>query len=195
MSLDLNPAYDLIWADFEFTGLNPDVDLLLEVGFVATTSLFETIGEMSLFVSQDIDHVEARIEANPWWDQRADHKELMLRGVLESEVEVASLDNAVSEFIMRHYPNKLGEVVLAGNTIDNDRRWTRRYMPESLKLLHYRQFEVGTLKILARNLANFEFVKEERHRSLDDIYESIEEAKATLTAITTVSTKTSNFSA
>jgi oligoribonuclease len=71
--------------------------------------------------------------------------------------------------------------VLAGNSIHQDRRFVRKYMPVLEKRLHYRMVDVSTIKELARRwfpaIASKQPQKKETHRALDDIRESIDELR------------------
>ena len=71
--------------------------------------------------------------------------------------------------------------MLAGNSIHQDRRFIRRYMPALEKRLHYRMVDVSTIKELGRRwfpqLVARQPPKKETHRALDDIRESIDELR------------------
>src|SRR5262249_2678147 len=83
---------------------------------------------------------------------------------------------ATVAFINAHVPAK-ERPVLAGNSIHQDRRFVRRYMPVLEKRLHYRMVDVSTIKELARRwfpaIVAKQKQKKETHRALDDIRESI----------------------
>ena len=71
--------------------------------------------------------------------------------------------------------------MLAGNSIHQDRRFIRRYMPRLDARLHYRMVDVSTIKELARRwypqVIAKQPPKKDTHRALDDIRESIEELR------------------
>ncbi|MGB1459013.1 MAG: oligoribonuclease, partial [Candidatus Thalassarchaeaceae archaeon] len=79
------------------------------------------------------------------------------------------------EFLKQHCSP--GQSPLCGNTIGQDRRFLRRYMPELHDFFHYRSVDVTSIKILARawypDVKNWR--KDSGHRALDDIRGSIEE--------------------
>ena len=84
-------------------------------------------------------------------------------------------EEATLEFLREHCI--AGRSPLCGNTIGQDRRFLRRYMPELHDFFHYRSIDVTSIKILAR--AWYPEVdkwrKNSGHRALDDIRGSIEE--------------------
>jgi oligoribonuclease len=71
--------------------------------------------------------------------------------------------------------------VLAGNSIHQDRRFIRHYMPALEKRLHYRMVDVSTIKELARRwypqVIARQPAKHDSHRALDDVRESIDELR------------------
>ncbi len=66
-------------------------------------------------------------------------------------------------------------MVLAGNSIGNDRRFIARYLPELEKRLHYRMVDVSSFKEVFRERYGIQFQKGNNHRAIDDIHESIRE--------------------
>ena len=68
---------------------------------------------------------------------------------------------------------------LCGNSIGQDRRFLFEYMPKLSAFLHYRNVDVSSLKELAARWYPElpEFRKNNNHRALDDIRESIEELR------------------
>ena len=82
-------------------------------------------------------------------------------------------DGAI-EFLDKNFGK---EVILAGNSIHQDRKFIEREMPELNKRLHYRMLDVSAWKVYFENALNKKFMKREEHRALDDIEGSIEELK------------------
>ena len=74
----------------------------------------------------------------------------------------------------KHY-SQGDRVVLAGNSVGNDRRFVDKYMPEVAKRLHYRLIDVSSFKEIFRERYNLAFPKGNAHRAVDDIFESIRE--------------------
>jgi oligoribonuclease len=70
--------------------------------------------------------------------------------------------------------------LLCGNSIWKDRQFLERYMPELAGYFHYRMVDVSSIKELVRRWydGNCDFPKkQESHRALDDIRESIAELR------------------
>ena len=67
---------------------------------------------------------------------------------------------------------------MCGNSIWQDRRFIRKYMPDLDSYLHYRMIDVSTIKELVKRWFGVEFEKtQHNHRALEDIIQSIEELK------------------
>ena len=70
---------------------------------------------------------------------------------------------------------------LAGNSVGTDKTFLLRYMPEVMKLLHYRIIDVSSLKELAKRWYPRVYyaspIKQGGHRALADILESIDEMR------------------
>ena len=69
---------------------------------------------------------------------------------------------------------------MAGNSIHWDRLFIRKYWPKLETRLHYQMLDVTAFKLIVQARSGFEFAKQETHRALDDIYESIAELKELL---------------
>jgi oligoribonuclease len=70
---------------------------------------------------------------------------------------------------------------MCGNSIGVDRRFLDRQLPELDAYLHYRSIDVSSLKELCRRWYPAEYKgrpgKNETHRALDDVRESIAELR------------------
>ena len=88
------------------------------------------------------------------------------------EAEAQTLD-----FSERHTPRHIAAV---RNTIWQDRRFLIKYMPEVAAFLHYRIIDVSSIKELAfrwRPELISQMHKNNAHRALEDIRESINELR------------------
>ena len=69
------------------------------------------------------------------------------------------------------------EVILAGNSIHQDRKFIDREWPRLAAKLHYRMLDVSAWKVYFEGAMGKKFMKREAHRALDDIQGSIDELK------------------
>jgi oligoribonuclease len=68
-------------------------------------------------------------------------------------------------------------VIIAGNSIAQDRKFIDKYMPNLASRLHYRMLDVSSFKIIFEYCYRKKFHKKQTHRALADIEESIDELK------------------
>ena len=68
-------------------------------------------------------------------------------------------------------------MILAGNSIHQDRKFIDLEMKNLARKLHYRMLDVSAWKVYFENAMQMKFEKKEAHRALDDIIGSIEELK------------------
>src|SRR6266568_89828 len=166
---------NLVWLDMEMTGLNPDIDRIIEVAIVVTDPALNVVAEAPVLVVHQPNEV---LEAMDEWN-RSTHA----RSGLIGKVKISPLDEAAAEdqmlaFVAQSVPKQTSP--MCGNSICQDRRFLARHMPRLEAYFHYRNLDVSTLKELARrwkpDVAKG-LVKQGKHEALADIYESIEELK------------------
>ena len=166
---DLN----LIWIDCEMTGLDPEVDRLLEVAIVATSPDLARRVEGPVLVIHQSDEQLARMDA---WNQSTHGKTGLTEKVRASRVNEEQAQEQLIAF-MGQYVSK-GASPMCGNTIGQDRRFLCKYMPRLEAFFHYRGIDVSTLKELARRWrpqVMETFKKQQSHTALADVHESIDE--------------------
>jgi oligoribonuclease len=158
------------------TGLNPELDCLVEVAVVITNSNLEILDPGFDVV------IKPRAES---WDNMNDfvrnmHTESGLINDVENGVDLAEAENQILDYIKKFVPNAK-EAPLAGNTIGTDRMFLNKYMPALDQHLHYRNIDVSSIKELSRRWyprVYFQLPKKEGgHRALADILESIQELR------------------
>ncbi len=167
---------NLVWIDCEMTGLNPEIDCLVEVAVVITNSELEIL-DAGLNVV-----IKPRAES---WSQMNDfvrqmHTQSGLVEDVENGIELAEAEKLILDYIKKFVPNEK-EAPLAGNSIGTDRMFLNRYMPNLDKYLHYRNIDVSSIKELTRRWfprVYFQLPKKDGgHRALADILESIQELR------------------
>ena len=167
----------LVWIDMEMTGLEPDKERIIEMATSLTDGQLVEIAEGPAIVIKQDDGVLAAMDE---WNTKHHHASGLVERVKASTITDADAEAQTLAFINAHVGAK-ERPVLAGNSIHQDRRFIRRYMPTLEKRLHYRMVDVSTIKELARRwfpqICNKQPQKNETHRALDDIRESIEELR------------------
>ncbi len=87
-----------------------------------------------------------------------------------------TVENQLLEFVDEHFaPDE--RVLLAGNSIHQDRKFIENEWPRLNAKLHYRMLDVSAWKIVFEGRYKKKFAKPESHRALEDIQGSIQELK------------------
>jgi len=166
----------LLWIDLEMTGLSPEKDRILEVAAIATGWKLEPKAEMTAVVKVDEKLMKERM-VGEFWEKNAKSRDALFEQNARGE-DVAEVEKKLIEFLDKNFGK---EVILAGNSIHQDRKFIEREMPKLNERLHYRMLDVSAWKVYFENAKNKKFLKKEEHRALDDIKGSIEELKWYLT--------------
>ena len=164
----------LVWIDCEMTGLDINIDELVEVAVVITDyDLVPVDDGFSIVIKPDksaFDNMSEFVTAM--------HTESGLINELEGGVTVAEAEYEVLEYILKYVPEHQS-APLAGNTIGTDRAFLAKYMTRVDAHLHYRSVDVSSIKELARRWFPRAYyqapAKNGGHRALADILESIRE--------------------
>lgn len=167
----------LVWLDMEMTGLDPERERIIEVAMILTDGQLAEIATGPELVIHQPDEILAAMDD---WNKKHHGGSGLTERVRTSTIDDAAAEAQLVAFIDAHVPAK-ERPVLAGNSIHQDRRFVRRYMPALDRRLHYRMVDVSTIKELARRwypaVIARQPAKKETHRALDDIRESIEELR------------------
>ena len=165
---------NMVWIDLEMTGLDPSRDVIIEAAVLITDSQLEIIASGPDIAIQ---RSEAELSVMNAWNRRTHHQSGLVKRVRASDVTIEAAEEQILEFV-REWTVE-GQAPLCGNSVHQDRRFLYGEMPKLIDWLNYRIVDVSTVKELAtRWYPEMEpFAKQERHRALDDIRESIDELR------------------
>lgn len=166
---DLN----LVWLDCEMTGLDPEVDRIIEIAVVVTGPNLDSRLEGPVLVIHQSDEQLDRMDA---WNKGTHGRTGLTEKVRVSTLTEQDAENTLIEFLAKYVPKK--SVPLCGNSIGQDRRFLAKYMPKLEAFFHYRNVDVSTLKELSKRWrpdVYKGFKKQQRHTALADVHESIDE--------------------
>ena len=164
---------NLIWIDLEMTGLDPEVDRIIEIATLVTDANLNILAEGPVIAVHQSDEQLALMDG---WNVRTHTGSGLVDRVKASTIDDATAAQKTIEFLQQWVP--AGVSPICGNSVGQDRRFLFRYMPELEQYFHYRYLDVSTLKELARRwkpeiLPGFK--KQGTHQALDDIRESVAE--------------------
>ena len=164
----------LVWIDCEMTGLDLDVDELVEIAVVITDFELRLIDPGFQVVIKPSEAALANM--NDFVTNM--HVTSGLMEEIPSGISLADAEEQTLAYIRRFVPMER-KAPLAGNTIGTDRMFLAKYMPRIDQHLHYRNVDVSSIKELSRRWYPRVFfqapAKDGGHRALADILESIRE--------------------
>lgn len=167
----------------EMTGLDVEKEVVIEVAAIITGATskdnwLDPLDQYHAVVKQPSHYLEAMDDWN-----RSHHKESGLVDLIPSGKEPFAVEQELIALIDKHFTPK-DRVILAGNSIGQDRLFINKYFKKFAERLHYRMLDVSSLKILFNNFYQISYSKKEsRHRALGDIQESINELKKYLSFV------------
>jgi oligoribonuclease len=164
----------LVWIDCEMTGLDLEVDELVEIAVVITDFELKPVDEgIDIVIKPDASALEHMSDF-----VRDMHTTSGLIEEIPGGVSLAEAEYEAMEYILKHVPGEQ-KAPLAGNTIGTDRMFLAKFMPRLDAHLHYRNVDVSSIKELARRWYPRVYfnapTKNGGHRALADILESIRE--------------------
>lgn len=164
----------IVWIDCEMTGLNPDIDEIVEVAVIVTNYDLEPLDSgFQIVIKPSAASLE---QMNDF--VTAMHTTSGLITELDGGVSISEAQAQILQYIQKFVAQPRTAVV-GGNSIGTDRTFINRYLPEVDAFLHYRSIDVSSIKELSRRWfprAYFQSPdKNGGHRALADILESIRE--------------------
>jgi oligoribonuclease len=176
-SLKKKKPTKLLWMDLEMTGLMPETEVITEIAALVTDFTLEVSKEYEAVVHYEANDLKARFdrEENGFWNSMPEERDKLLKSCSESKQSLEDIENDLIALCKKYFKDE--PVIIAGNSIRVDRIFIDKYMPRFAALLHYRMFDVSTFKIWIEGNGHQPRIKQERHRALYDIHESIEELK------------------
>lgn len=165
----------LIWIDLEMTGLNPEVDRIIEIATIVTDSYLNIVAEGPNLAVKQSDQLLAGMDA---WNTKHHTDSGLIARVKASPLSEAAAEIQTLAFLSQYVDARVSPI--CGNSVWQDRRFLNRYMPGLEAFFHYRMIDVSSIKELARRWAKPLYEahkKESKHLALDDVRDSIEELK------------------
>lgn len=162
----------ILWVDLEMTGLDPVRDRILEVGAIVTDWNFTEIATYEAVQKVEDNRIQQRM-VGPFWDEFS-----AVRAALIDQNKYGKDPRVVEDGLLAFIDEHIGGdglVLLAGNSIHQDRKFIDHEWKRVSKRLHYRMLDVSAWKVVFEGKYKKRFAKPEGHRAIDDIRGSIQE--------------------
>lgn len=167
---------NLIWIDLEMTGLEVNHDQILEIAVVVTDKNLALLAEgPSVVIHQSQEVLDTMNE----WSKKQHAISGLTEAVQKSVISLNDAESMICDFL-KNYCVK-GQGILCGNSVWQDKAFIQRYMPKLDAFFHYKIVDVSSIKELVirwyPNSPYSDIKKQDKHRALPDVYESIEVLK------------------
>lgn len=164
----------LLWMDLEMTGLDPVEDRILEVAVIVTDWDLKEIASYSAVKKVGPSLMKSRMVGD-FWAKFPEVREALIAQNLGGK-NGRTVENELLEFLSKHFEAD-ERIILAGNSIHQDRKFIDNEWTRLSARLHYRMLDVSAWKVVFEGKYKKKFAKPEAHRALEDIRGSIQELK------------------
>lgn len=175
---------NLFWLDMEMSGLDVNKEVIIEVACIVTDMNFRELDCFETVVKQPQSYLD---NMDAW--NKEHHGKSGLTAKVPTGMDPDMVEHKLIDMIDKHFPLSKTDLkkrpIMAGNSIMQDRLFIDKYMKALSARLHYRMVDVSSFKIVMTNKFEIEYRKQNSHRALDDIRESIGELRYYLDHIQT----------
>lgn len=180
------PKY--LWLDLETTGLDPREHDILEFAVIVTGADLRTQEEAGGVLAFDLQEASlgiGKISIDQFVRDMHTNNGLW-SACKDAIVTPAAMQEFLIGLIEGCAPWVDGKPILAGSTPHFDRAFLREHCPDVDRALHYRHFDVSTLKMAMRDIDGFDTLStatafgtetESRHRAASDVEHSLQVAR------------------
>jgi len=166
---------NLVWLDMEMSGLDPNTCRILEIAIIVTDRDLNLLHEGIEFVLKQSDYFLDKMDD---WNKTTHKKSGLIDKVKTSSLDEYLVEDRILNYLYQFVP--AGTSPLCGNSIHQDRRFLRLYMPRLDAYFSYRNIDVSTIKELCKRWSPQvakTFSKKGAHTAMADTIESITELK------------------
>lgn len=157
----------LLWIDMEMTGLDVEKEVVIEVAAIVTDVQLKELDTYHAVVKQPQDYLDRMDDWN-----KHHHGSSGLTAQVPHGREPRLVEDDLLALVNKHF---IEPAVIAGNSIGQDRLFINKYFTRLASKLHYRMLDVTSWKIMMNERFGVRHSKQNTHRALDDIRESIGE--------------------
>ncbi len=169
----LSNKKNLIWLDLEMTGLNPDINRIIEIATLVTDNNLNILSKgPNIIIFQKNIFLKQMDE----WNYNIHTSTGLLNKVKSSLINESEAEFLTIKFLKKWVSKGISPI--CGSTVAQDRRFLFKYMPNLESYFSYRYIDVSTLKELIIRWfpkVKINLNKKKEHTALSDIQYSIDE--------------------
>ncbi len=169
----------LTWIDIETTGLDPDLDAILELSVMITGDRLEMMAKRNYIIKPF--NFTMSMAAAPDLVREMHEKSGLIQDVLDRGMSYEAVNADLCEWYKIHLAQ--GKSPMCGSSVHFDRGFLRRRFPDFEAMFHYRNIDISTIKeLVTRWCPEKEWPgmgedNPKRHRGLDDLSHTLAEAR------------------
>lgn len=152
------------------TGLDVGIHKIIEVAAIVTDIDFQNLGQFHAVVHQPAEIMGLMDD----WCTRTHGESGLTKAVATVGKPLEEVEQDLLKFASQFYTED-EKIVLVGNSISQDKMFIEAYMKKLAERLHYRIIDVSSFKEIYKWKFGVSFKKENSHRAVTDIEESIKE--------------------
>lgn len=160
----------------EMSGLDVNKEVIIEVACIVTDLNFRELDSFETVVKQPQSYLD---NMDAWNTEH--HGKSGLTAKVPFGMDPEMVEAKLIYIIDKNFPESKTDLkkrpILAGNSIAQDRLFIDKYFKKLAERLHYRMVDVSSFKVIMTNKYDIEYKKQNSHRALDDIRESIGELR------------------
>ncbi len=163
-----------LWIDLETTGLDPDNDRIIEVGWMLTEHHHVVEPAQSVLITPDKTAWEL-MQQDLFVQTMHTENGLLKDMEMFGTVLVEDAEDQILEDIEKHYPE--GLLTLAGASVHFDRGFIRNWMLRLDRKLSHRHMDVSTLRMFFDSQGFYSYGEKTRptvHRALEDVMDTFD---------------------
>lgn len=146
-----------VWFDAEFSSLELDNAVLLQVAAMVTDSHLELLSNHTTSIEIAI-KLDEKIIPSKWVSEHLNSLVDRCRGI--DAVHIDDADEKLYSWLQLHFPSDIKQMnerpILAGNSIHNDWFMVRKFLPNFNSKLNYRLLDVSSFKTGWEGLGKYE---------------------------------------
>ena len=163
----------LLWLDLETTGLDPQLDSILEVAYTFTRENLEPAYDRidSVVITPTVDAL-SRLKENSYVLAMHEKSGLAADLMTPSTYELGVIENLIC-YNIEAIVSKSDSVYLAGASVHFDLAFIRVWMPRLAAQLSHRVYDTSTLKAFFGEFVEHNIVNAGKHRAKNDVEECL----------------------